>query len=102
MVSSPTFELNIPKQPVYTNARFLPPSDLQGARLKKILLADGYKIADAEISNSVVGIRSVIGTQVVIRDTVMMGADYYETDEHRAENTKLGRPDIGVGKRLNH
>jgi glucose-1-phosphate adenylyltransferase len=54
-------------------------------------------VTDAEIINSVVGIRSVIGAQVVMRDTVMMGADYYETDEHRAENVQLGRPDIGVG-----
>ena len=39
MAASPTFEINIPKQPVYTAARFLPPSDLHGARLKKTLLA---------------------------------------------------------------
>lgn len=97
MAASPTFKINIPKQPIFTSARFLPPSDLQGARLKKTLLADGCQIADAEITNSVVGIRSVIGAQVVMRDTVMMGADYYETDEHRAENMELGRPDIGVG-----
>lgn len=97
MAASPTFELNVPKQPIYTNARFLPPSELQGARLEKTLLADGCRIADAEIINSVVGIRSVIGAGVVMRDTVMMGADYYETDEHRAENQQLGRPDIGVG-----
>ena len=44
-----------------------------------------------------IGIRSIIGSQVVIRDSVIMGADYYETDEHRSENRQLGRPDIGVG-----
>ena len=97
MAASPTFELNVPKQPIYTNARFLPPSEMQGARLEKTLLADGCRIADAEITTSVVGIRSVIGAGVVMRDTVMMGADYYETDEHRIENRQLGRPDIGVG-----
>lgn len=97
MAASPAFELNAPKQPIYTNARFLPPSELQGARLEKTLLADGCRVADAEITNSVVGIRSVIGSGVVMRDTVMMGADFYETDEHRAENYQLGRPDLGVG-----
>ena len=44
-----------------------------------------------------VGIRSIIGSQVVIRDSVMMGADHYETDEQRAENRRLARPDIGIG-----
>ncbi len=97
LAASPDFELNVPKQPVYTNARFLPPTDLQGALLKKTLLAEGCRIADAEISNAVIGIRSIIGSQVVIRDTIMMGADHYETKEQRTENDQLGRPDIGVG-----
>jgi glucose-1-phosphate adenylyltransferase len=97
MAATPPFDLNIPNQPIYTHARFLPPTELQGATLNKVLLAEGCSIADAEISNSVIGIRSIIGSQVVIRDSVMMGADYYETDEQRAENRRLGRPDIGVG-----
>ncbi len=93
----PPYDLNVPNQPVYTRARFLPPTELQGARLNQVMLAEGCSIADAEISNSVIGIRSVIGSQVVMRDSVMMGADYYETDDHRAENRRMGRPDIGVG-----
>jgi glucose-1-phosphate adenylyltransferase len=97
LAATPSFDLNIPNKPVYTHARFLPPTELQGATLNKVLLAEGCSIADAEIANSVIGIRSIIGSQVVIRDSVIMGADYYETDEHRSENRRLGRPDIGVG-----
>ena len=97
LTATQAFDLNVPYQPVYTNARFLPPTELQGARISRVLLAEGCNIGDAEITNSVVGIRSIIGAQLVIRDTVMMGADYYETDEQRAENRQLGRPDIGVG-----
>lgn len=55
------------------------------------MLADGCRIADAEIANSVVCIRSVIGAGVMMRYTIMMGADYYETDEHRMENRQLAR-----------
>ena len=91
------FKLNIPKRPVYTNARFLPPTELQEAQLKRTLLAEGCRIADAAITNSVIAIRSIIGSGVVMRDTVMMGADSYETEAQRAENRQLGRPDIGVG-----
>lgn len=97
LASSPQFDLNFPNRPVYTHARFLPPTELQGATLDKVLLAEGCSVAEAEITNSVIGIRSIIGSQVVIRDTVMMGADYYETDAQRAENNELGRPDFGVG-----
>lgn len=97
LAATQAFDLNVPGQPVYTNARFLPPTELQGARISKVMLAEGCNISDAEITNSVIGIRSIIGSQVVILDSVMMGADHYETDEQRAENNQLGRPDIGVG-----
>ena len=97
MAASQSFDLNIPDQPVYTNARFLPPNELQGARLSRVMLAEGCNIGDAEITNSVIGIRSIIGSQVVIHNTVMMGADHYETAEQRLENRRLGRPDIGIG-----
>jgi len=97
MAASQSFDLNIPNQPVYTNARFLPPNEFQGARLSKVMLAEGCNIGDAQITNSVIGIRSIIGSQVVIGNTVMMGADHYETDEQRLENRRLGRPDIGIG-----
>ncbi len=97
LAATHSFDLNDPNQPIYTNARFLPPTELQGARLSKVMLAEGCNIEDAEITNSVVGIRSIIGSQVIIRDTVMIGADNYETDEQRTENRLLGRPDIGIG-----
>ncbi len=97
MAASQSFDLYVPSQPVYTNARFLPPADLQGAKLSRVMLAEGCSVGDAEITNSVIGIRSIIGSQVVIRNTVMMGADHYETDDQRLENRRLGRPDIGVG-----
>ena len=93
----PPFELNLPNQPIYTHARFLPPSEVSGGKLNHVLLAEGSYISDAEITNSVIGTRSIIGSQVVIRDSVVMGAEYYETDKHRAENRRLGRPDIGIG-----
>ncbi|MBM9514661.1 glucose-1-phosphate adenylyltransferase [Desulfogranum marinum] len=92
-----SFDLNAVNQPVYTNARFLPPTELQGAKLSKVLLAKGCRIGGADISNSVVGLRSVIGSKVVMRDTIMMGSDFHETDEQRAENICLSRPDIGIG-----
>jgi glucose-1-phosphate adenylyltransferase len=31
------------------------------------------------VRNSVVGLRSLIGANCIVEDTLMMGADYYET-----------------------
>lgn len=94
---NPPFELNAPHMPIYTHARSLPPNELHGPTFNQVLLADGCVIRDAEITNAVVGVRSTIGSQVVLKDSVMMGSDYYETAAHIAENRGLGRPNIGIG-----
>ncbi|MFC2103106.1 glucose-1-phosphate adenylyltransferase [Bacteroidota bacterium] len=82
---------------IFTHPRFLPPSEIQGAKLDQVLIADGCQIGDAQVINSVVGLRSRICDSAVIKDTVLMGADYYETEEMFKENLKLGRPNIGIG-----
>lgn len=91
------FDLNIPHRPIYTRPRFLPPTEVHGARLDQVLLADGCRVDEAEITNSVIGLRSIIGSGVVIRDSILMGADSYETEEDLAKNKRLDRPDIGIG-----
>ncbi|MDV7390816.1 sugar phosphate nucleotidyltransferase, partial [Arthrospira platensis SPKY1] len=66
--------------PIFTRARFLPGSLLHdNARLTNVMVADGCRIEDAEVRNSIVGLRSVIGPGADIRDSIIMGADYYET-----------------------
>jgi glucose-1-phosphate adenylyltransferase len=91
-------ELFGPHWPIYTLPRFLPPSEVRGSRLDQVLLADGCYVHDADLSNSVIGLRSRIGPNVTIRSSVIMGADYYETDAERAENKRQGRPNVGVGQ----
>jgi glucose-1-phosphate adenylyltransferase len=92
------FELNLPHRPIYTHARFLPPSEAHHSKLDQVLLADGSDVYDSEITNTVIGLRSIVGPNVKIDDTVIMGADYYETDEDREENRRLGRPNIGIAE----
>ena len=45
----------------------------------------------------VFGIRSYVGAGSVLEDVVVMGSDYYETDDQLAANTAKGRPHFGVG-----
>lgn len=91
------FDFYEAERPIYTHARFLPPSEIHGAHLHNVLLPEGCRVNDASVSNSVVGLRSIIGAEAVIQSTVMMGADYYETEKELAENRQLDRPDIGIG-----
>ena len=94
----PKFNLYNPKGPIYTRPRFLPGSKIEGGSLHNVLLADGGRIQEATIRNSVIGLRSIIGHGVSIQRTILMGADYYESPEERSENERMGRPNIGVGR----
>lgn len=91
---SPPFSFYDVNQPIYTHARFLPGSSVAGAKLENVSLADGCDIGKAEISGSVIGLRSQVMDGSVIKDTVMMGADYYEENSHHKDRSVP----IGVGK----
>ncbi len=71
------FNFNDPDNPIYTRARFLPGSSIDGAKMKHVLMADGCLIGRAKIRNSVIGLRSRIASGSTIRDSILMGADYY-------------------------
>lgn len=91
------FDFYSPRTPIYTRARFLPPSEVHDARLSHVLLTDGCRITEATINNAVIGIRSIIGPNTTLKSTVLMGSDYYESNEARDENKRLGLPDVGIG-----
>lgn len=66
-------------------SRFLPPSKIVDADIMHSIIGDGCVIkSGTTISNSVVGIRSLIGTNCKIESSLLMGADYYETLEECA------------------
>ncbi len=88
---SPPFSFYDIDRPIYTHARFLPGSIVAGAQLINVSLADGCYIGEAEISHSVIGLRSQVMDGAVIKDTVMMGADYYEgNNRHKASEVPIG------------
>jgi glucose-1-phosphate adenylyltransferase len=93
----PQFSFYRPGSPIYTHQRFLSASKLDGCRLEKCKIGEGSQIIESEIVRALVGIRSVIGPEVRISNTVMMGADYYESEEQKAENAAQGIPNVGIG-----
>ncbi len=77
------------KLPIYTDTRFLPGSIVEDSNLRNVLIAEGSRILKSEISHSIIGIRSQIAAGCVIKDSIVMGSDYYERDRE-------GQP-IGIG-----
>lgn len=91
------FDFYSPHAPIYTRPRFMPASEVHGAHLHNVLLTDGCRIYDATLRDCTVGLRSLIGPDASIKSTVIMGADYYETDAELESNRTAGLPDIGIG-----
>lgn len=64
--------------PIYTRQRFLPGSEIMGAEIDHSIISEGCKIGDAEIKDSVIGIRGVIKDGVSFDRVYFMGADFFE------------------------
>ncbi|HUG19153.1 MAG TPA: glucose-1-phosphate adenylyltransferase [Planctomycetaceae bacterium] len=95
---NPPFEFIIQRSPIYSRARYLPPTHLSDATVKRSLIADGCLIGrGAVIENSVVGLRCRIGENVTIRNSILMGADYYESPGEVERMFARGEIPIGIG-----
>lgn len=95
---NPPFDLFDADKPVYTRARFLPPTVIDGATVTGSLVADGCRIGKGTvIENSVIGLRCVIGEGVTIRNSILMGADYSETQDGIIRLDRDGMVKLGVG-----
>jgi len=94
----PDFSFYDRSAPIYTQARFLPPSKMSDADVTDSVIGEGCIIQNAKIYHSVVGLRSWVAEGAVIEDALLMGADYYETDEQRNEMLLSGGIPMGIGK----
>ena len=94
----PPFNFFDPTAPIYTQDRYLPASKLNKCDIDHVVIGDGSILTDSTLKHSVLGIRSYVGEGSHIVDTVMMGADYYETEDQLAANVAQGRPHLGLGR----
>ena len=95
----PQFNLYDTDAPVYTHARYLPASKINQSNISQSIVSEGCIITQAEINHCVVGIRSIIKRDSDLRDSIIMGNDYYECPEDIKNNEAIRRPDLGIGRR---
>ncbi len=88
----PKFNFYDEDKPIFTNARFLPSSKISRAEITNSLVSEGAIIDDSIITNSVIGVRSIIKKGTNLERVIMMGADFYsgQGDGDREE--------VGVGE----
>jgi len=78
--ADPPFNFYAADAPIYTHARFLPGSVVEDSEMKHVLLAEGCQIRKAEVKNSVLGVRSQVFEGACIKDSIVMGADYFDSE----------------------
>jgi glucose-1-phosphate adenylyltransferase len=90
----PPFSFYRPGAGIYSRPRFLPASKINGAAVSRAVLSDGCIVTDATLDRCVVGIRSIIESGTVLRNVVLMGADFYESQSVAPP----GAPPLGIGR----
>ncbi|KAL8166074.1 hypothetical protein V2J09_007573 [Rumex salicifolius] len=95
---SPKFDFNDPKTPFFTSPRFLPPTKVDQCKIVDSIISHGCFIRECSIQHSIVGVRSRLEYGVEFKDTMMMGADYYQTESEIASLLAQGKVPIGVGQ----
>ena len=90
----PRFNFYDATAPIFTHARYLPGSKIIKSKIERSVIADGCVINDAIIEHSLIGVRSRVQSGAVIRDSLLMGQDYYDTPDR---DSPMGAPPMGIG-----
>jgi glucose-1-phosphate adenylyltransferase len=95
--ADPKFSFYQPDAPIFTHQRFLAGSRLLGCRVDRCIVAEGCTLVDAEIEQSVIGVRTMLESGARVYRSIVMGADVYESNANKLRNRERGVPNIGVG-----
>jgi glucose-1-phosphate adenylyltransferase len=94
----PKFDFYDEEKPIYTHMRSLPPSKMNFSNMNQSIAAEGCIITNAAITNSIVGIRTIIESGASLNGVVCMGADYYESEKQKLQNAEARVPNVGIGR----
>src|SRR5450432_898653 len=93
----PPFDFYQAAAPVYSHPSFLPASKVSNCSINNALISEGCIVLGAEIERSVIGIRARIGAGSRLKNTLVLGADEFETLEEIESAWASGRSPMGIG-----
>jgi glucose-1-phosphate adenylyltransferase len=93
----PRFNFFDMSAPIFTRPRYLPGSKINGAQIDHAVISDGCIINRARINTSIVGLRTIIGDGTELNRVVILGSDYYESQESVTQHEAEGKPRVGIG-----
>ncbi|XP_058076832.1 glucose-1-phosphate adenylyltransferase large subunit 1-like [Magnolia sinica] len=94
----PKFYFYDPLKPIFTSPRFLPPSKIEKCHVSNSIISHGCFLRECSVEHSIVGVRSRLEYGAELKDTMMMGADYYQTEAEIASLLAESKVPIGVGR----
>ena len=93
----PPFSFYDEQAPIYTRARYLPPTKLLDSHVTESIIGEGCILKNCRIHHSVLGVRSRVEADCVVEDSLLMGSDFYEPFAERQSNCEQGQVSMGIG-----
>ncbi|HZR24286.1 MAG TPA: glucose-1-phosphate adenylyltransferase [Vicinamibacterales bacterium] len=90
------FKFYDPRRPMYTHTRFLPGARLADCVVREAIVTDGSYLERCTIEESIVGIRTKIQSGAAIKRSVLLGADFFESDDDAT--VRGDNPPLGIGR----
>jgi glucose-1-phosphate adenylyltransferase len=94
----PRFNFFDMSAPIFSRPRYLPGSKINGAHIEHAVVTDGCIINSAKIKTTIVGLRTFVGAGTELNRVIILGCDYYESEESIRQNEKESKPRIGIGE----
>lgn len=76
---NPAFNIHSEGYPIFASRYDLPPARFSDTQIKQTILCEGALIEADEITHSIIGTRTVIHKGSIVRDSYLMGNDYYQS-----------------------
>jgi glucose-1-phosphate adenylyltransferase len=94
----PKFNFFDTEAPIYTRSRYLPPSKLHNCDIDNSMVSEGCILNGIYARSSIIGLRSRVDFGVKIENSILMGADFFESFEEIQANAANQKPHIGIGE----
>ncbi len=94
----PPFNFHDPKHPIYTIARTRPMAKVYNSRLDHAIVAPGAQVKAESVERSIIGVMGYVDTGSVIKNSIIMGADFEKYRNEADENPEKKGVLIGIGR----
>ena len=88
--NTPPFEFHDEHHPIFTHQRALPGARIQNADITNAIICAGCRIHGSRIKNAIIGVRGIVQAGATIKNSVILGADFYERNREHPKVTPIG------------